>query len=38
MGFFGRKKVEVEENNESVLKEELETEVKSHQNEFFKNR
>ena len=34
MGFFGRKKVEVEENNESVLKEELETEVESHQNEF----
>ena len=33
MGFFGRKKVEVEENNESVLKEELETEVESHQNE-----
>jgi len=34
MGFFGRKKAEVEENNESVLKEELETEVESHQNEF----
>ena len=34
MGFFGKKKAEVEENNESVLKEELETEAESHQNEF----
>ncbi|MEZ7990123.1 MAG: DNA repair protein [Nitrosopumilus sp.] len=35
MGFFGKKKeVEIEENNESVLKEELETEVESLQNEF----
>ena len=34
MGFFSRKKAEVEENNESVLKEELETEVENHQNEF----
>ena len=34
MGFFGKKKAKVEENNESVLKEELETEVESHQNEF----
>ena len=34
MGFFGRKKTEVEENNESVLKEKLETEVESQQNEF----
>ena len=34
MGFFGRKKTEVEENNESVLKEKLETEIESHQNEF----
>jgi predicted nucleic acid-binding Zn-ribbon protein len=33
MGFFSRKKA-VEENNESVLKEELETEVESNQNEF----
>ena len=33
MGFFSRKKAEVEENNESVLKEELETEVENHQNE-----
>ena len=34
MGFFGKKKAKVEENNESILKEELETEVESHQNEF----
>ena len=35
MGFFGKKKeVEIEENNESILKEELETEVESLQNEF----
>ena len=34
MGFFGKKKAKVEKNNESVLKEELETEVESHQNEF----
>ena len=35
MGFFGKKKeAEIEENNESVLKEELETEVESLQNEF----
>ena len=34
MGFFGRKKTEVEENNESVLKVKLETEVESQQNEF----
>ena len=34
MGFFGKKKAKVEENNESVLKEELETEVENHQNEF----
>ena len=35
MGFFGKKKeVKIEENNESVLKEELETEVESLQNEF----
>ena len=35
MGFFGKKKeVKVEENNESVLKEELETEVEGLQNEF----
>jgi len=34
MGFFGKKKVEIEENNESILKEELETEVESFQNEF----
>ena len=27
MGFFGKKKEESRENNESVLKEELETEV-----------
>jgi chromosome segregation ATPase len=33
MGFFGKKKAKVEENNESVLKEELETEVENHQNE-----
>jgi predicted nucleic acid-binding Zn-ribbon protein len=35
MGFFGKKKeAEIEKNNESVLKEELETEVESLQNEF----
>ena len=34
MGFFGKKKTKVEENNESVLKEELKTEVESNQNEF----
>ena len=35
MGFFGKKKeVEIEKNNELVLKEELETEVESLQNEF----
>ncbi len=35
MGFFGKKKeVEIEENNESILKEELETEVEGLQNEF----
>ena len=34
MGFFSRKKAEVEENNESVLKEELE--IESKQNEFRK--
>jgi chromosome segregation ATPase len=35
MGFFGKKKeVEIEENNESILKKELETEVESLQNEF----
>ena len=35
MGFFGKKKeVEIEKNNESILKEELETEVESLQNEF----
>jgi len=34
MGFFGKKKAKVEENNESILKKELETEVESHQNEF----
>ena len=35
MGFFGKKKeAEIEENNESILKEELETEVESLQNEF----
>jgi chromosome segregation ATPase len=34
MGFFGKKKAKVEENNESVLKEKLETEIESHQNEF----
>ena len=35
MGFFGKKKeAETEGNNESVLKEELETEVESLQNEF----
>ena len=35
MGFFGKKKeAEREENNESILKEELETEVESLQNEF----
>jgi chromosome segregation ATPase len=35
MGFFGKKKeVEIEKNNESILKEELETGVESLQNEF----
>jgi len=34
MGFFGKKKAKVEENNESILKEELETEVANDQNEF----
>ena len=34
MGFFGKKKAKVEENNKSVLKEKLETEIESHQNEF----
>jgi chromosome segregation ATPase len=34
MGFFGKKKVDIEENNESILKEELETEVEGLQNEF----
>ena len=35
MGFFGKKKeVEIKKNDESVLKEELETEVESLQNEF----
>ena len=35
MGFFGKKKeVEIEKNNESILKKELETEVESLQNEF----
>ena len=35
MGFFGKKKeVKIEKNEESVLKEELETEVESLQNEF----
>ena len=34
-GIFGKKKeVEIEENNESILKEELETEVEGLQNEF----
>jgi chromosome segregation ATPase len=33
MGFFGKKK-EIEKNNESILKEELETGVESLQNEF----
>ena len=33
MGFFGKKKeVETEKNNESILKEELETEVEGLQN------
>ncbi len=35
MGFFGKKKeVEIEKNDESILKEELKTEVESLQNEF----
>ena len=34
MGFFGKKKVEIEENNESTLKEESETKVESFQNGF----
>ena len=35
MGFFGKKKeVEIKKNDESVLKEELETEVENLQNEF----
>ena len=35
MGFFGKKKeVEIEKNDESILKEELETEVENLQNEF----
>ena len=35
MGFFGKKKeIEIEKNDESILKEELETEVESLQNEF----
>jgi chromosome segregation ATPase len=34
MGFFSKKKEEVEKNSESVLKEELETEVENLQNEF----
>ncbi len=35
MGFFGKKKeVEIEKNGESILKEELKTEVESLQNEF----
>ena len=35
MGFFGKKKeVKIEENDESILKEELETEVEGLQNEF----
>ena len=33
MGFFGKKKeVEIEKNDESILKEESKTEVESHQN------
>ena len=35
MGFFGKKKeVEIEKNDESILKEELEREVENLQNEF----
>jgi len=34
MGFFGKKKAKVEENNESIIKEELETEVENNQKEF----
>ena len=35
MGFFGKKKeIEIKENDESILKEELETEVEQLQNEF----
>ncbi len=35
MGFFGKKKeVEIEKNDESILKDELKTEVGSLQNEF----
>ncbi len=35
MGFFGKKKeIEIEKNDESILKEELKTEVESLQNEF----
>ena len=34
MGFFGRKKAEVEEKNKTTLKEGLKTEVENHQNEF----
>jgi uncharacterized Zn finger protein len=35
MGFFGKKKeAKIEKNDESILKEELETEVESLQNEF----
>jgi len=35
MGFFGKKKeVKIEKNDESILKEELETEVEGLQNEF----
>ena len=35
MGFFGKKKeIEIKENDESILKEELDTEVEQLQNEF----
>ena len=34
MGFFSKKKVKVEENNESMLKEGLDIEVENIQNEF----
>jgi chromosome segregation ATPase len=34
MGFFGKKKIEIKKNEESILKEELETEVEIIQKEF----